>query len=53
MAQINRLTKTATKRIRRNPYNAMAAILVMFLTFFVGAIFIIVSLASNSIFHYT
>src|SRR3972149_2577200 len=52
MAQINRLTKTATKRIQRNPYNALAAILVMFLTFFVGAIFILVSLASNVIIHY-
>ncbi len=52
MAQINRLTKTATKRIRRNPYNALAAILVMFLTFFVGAIFILVSLASNAVIHY-
>ncbi len=52
MAQLNRLTKTASKRIRRNPYNAMAAILVMFLTFFVGAIFILVTLASNAIIHY-
>lgn len=52
MAQIHRLTKTATKRIRRNPYNALAAILVMFLTFFVGGIFILVTLASNVIIHY-
>ncbi len=52
MAQIHRLTKTATKRIRRNPYNALAAILVMFLTFFVGGIFILVSLASNVIIQY-
>lgn len=52
MAQIHRLTKTATKRIRRNPYNALAAILVMYLTFFVGGIFILVSLASNVIISY-
>ena len=52
MAQIQRLTKTAIKRIQRNPYNAVAAILVMFLTFFVGGIFILVSLASNVIIHY-
>lgn len=52
MAQIHRLTKTATKRIKRNPYNAVAAILVMFLTFFVIGIFFLVSLASNVIIHY-
>ncbi len=52
MAQIHRLTKTATKRIKRNPYNALAAILVMFLTFFVGGIFILVTLASSVIIHY-
>ncbi len=52
MAQIHRLTKTATKRIRRNPQNALAAILVMFLTFFVMGIFYLVSLASNVIIHY-
>lgn len=52
MAQIHRLTKTATKRIKRNPYNAAAAILVMFLTFFVIGIFFLVSLASNVIIHY-
>ncbi|HSX58254.1 MAG TPA: permease-like cell division protein FtsX [Candidatus Saccharimonadales bacterium] len=52
MAQIHRLTKTATKRIRRNPSNALAAILVMFLTFFVMGIFYLVSLASNVIIHY-
>src|SRR3989344_2129131 len=52
MAQIQRLTKTATKRIKRNPYNAIAAILVMFLTFFVIGIFFLVSLASNVIIHY-
>lgn len=52
MAQIHRLTKTATKRIRRNPYNALAAILVMFLTFFVGGLFILISLASNVIIQY-
>lgn len=52
MAQIHRLTKTATKRIRRNPYNALGAILVMFLTFFVGGLFILISLGSNVIIHY-
>ncbi len=52
MAQIHRLTKTATKRIKRNPYNAAAAILVMFLTFFVIGVFFLVSLASNVIIHY-
>lgn len=52
MAQIHRLTKTAGKRIRRNPYNALGAILVMFLTFFVGGIFILVTLASNIIIQY-
>src|SRR3972149_10794066 len=52
MAQIHRLTKTATKRMKRNPYNAAAAILVMFLTFFVIGVFFLVSLASNVIIHY-
>lgn len=52
MAQIHRLTKTARKRIQRNPYNALGAILVMFLTFFVGGIFILVSLASNIVINY-
>ncbi len=52
MAQIHRLTKTATKRIKRNPYNAVAAILVMYLTFFVIGVFFLVSLASNVIIHY-
>src|SRR3990172_5552799 len=52
MAQIHRLTKTATKRIKRNPYNAAAARLVRFLTFVVIGIFFLVSLASNVIIHY-
>lgn len=52
MAQIHRLTKTTTKRIKRNPYNAIAAVLVMFLTFFVIGVFFLVSLASNVIIHY-
>lgn len=52
MSQIYRLTKTLTKRVRRNPYNALGAILVMYLTFFVGGIFILVSLASTVIIHY-
>lgn len=52
MAQFKRLTKTAGKRMRRNPYNSLAAILVMFLTFFVGGLFILISIASNIIIHY-
>lgn len=52
MTRIRRLTKTASNRISRNPYNALGAILVMFLTFFVGGIFVLVTLASSVIIHF-
>ena len=52
MSNFPRLLRTASKRIRRNPYNALGAVLVMFLTFFVGAIFILVSLGSAELIHY-
>ncbi len=52
MRTLLRLLSTTFKRIKRNPYNATGAIAVMFLTFFVGGSFILVSLASNKILSY-
>jgi cell division transport system permease protein len=47
MLQLQRLFKTALKRIQRNPYNSLGAVMVLFLTFFVGGILTLTSLASN------
>lgn len=52
MKTLQRLLHTTFTRIRRNPYNASGAIAVMFLTFFVGGLFILLSLASNKILNY-
>jgi len=52
MRTLLRLLSTTFKRIRRNPYNASGAVAVMFLTFFVGGSFILISLASNKILSY-
>lgn len=47
MRTIGRLLKTTSQRISRNPYHSVGAIFVMFLTFFIGGIFILISLGSN------
>lgn len=52
MRNLPRLLKIATQRISRNPYHALAAFLVMFLTFFVSGAFVLFSLASNQLISY-
>ena len=52
MKTLQRLLATTFKRIRRNPYNASGAVAVMFLTFLVGGIFILINLSSNTILNY-
>lgn len=44
---LSRLIKTTFQRITRNPYHSVGAVFVMFLTFFVGGVFIMISLGSN------
>ena len=52
MKTLSRLIKTTFQRISRNPYHSVGAIFVMFLTFFVGGIFILISLGSNVVLNY-
>lgn len=52
MRNLTRLLKIATTRIARNPYHALAAFLVMFLTFFVAGAFVLLSLGSNVLLAY-
>ena len=52
MKTISRLTKTTFQRISRNPYHSVGAVFVMFLTFFVGGIFILISAGSNQVLNY-
>ncbi len=52
MRKIQRLLKTAASRMRRNPYHALAAFFVMFLTFVVVGAFVLVSLGSNVLLAY-
>jgi len=52
MRNLTRLLKIAATRIARNPYHALAAFLVMFLTFFVAGAFVLVSLGSNILLSY-
>lgn len=47
----NNLTTTWT-HIRRTPYQALSAIAVMTLTFFIAAVFALLTLGSNQILHY-
>jgi len=47
MKNLPRLLKVATIRILRNPYHAIAAILVMLLTFLVSGAFVLITLGSN------
>jgi len=49
MKILERLLKTTFQRISRNPYHSIGAIFVMFLTFFVGGIFVMLSLGSNAV----
>ncbi|MDP2720737.1 MAG: permease-like cell division protein FtsX [bacterium] len=52
MRNLQRLVKIAITRISRNPYHALAAFLVMFLTFFVVGAFILASIGSNTLLSY-
>ncbi|OGY25333.1 MAG: hypothetical protein A2Z24_00650 [Candidatus Woykebacteria bacterium RBG_16_44_10] len=52
MRNLSRLIKIAAQRITRNPYHALAAFLVMFLTFFVGGAFVLLSIGSNTLIAY-
>ncbi len=44
--------KTSFKQIRRTPYQALAAVMVMFLTFFAISCFALISLGSNRVLQY-
>ncbi|OGY25167.1 MAG: hypothetical protein A2Z11_00070 [Candidatus Woykebacteria bacterium RBG_16_43_9] len=52
MKNLPRLIKVAFARIIRNPYHALAAFLVMFLTFFVVGAFVLISIGSNRLLSY-
>jgi cell division transport system permease protein len=52
MKNLPRLTKIAIQRISRNPYHALAAFSVMFLTFFVVGAFVLASIGSNALLAY-
>jgi len=52
MRNLPRLIKIATQRIVRNPYNSMAAVLVMFLAFFISGVFVIITIGSNQLITY-
>jgi len=52
MRNLSRLLKVAAKRITRNPYQALAAFLVMLLTFFVAGAFVLLSVGSNALIAY-
>jgi len=52
MRNLPRLLKIAATRIARNPYHALAAFLVMFLTFFVAGAFVLISLGTGVLLSY-
>ena len=52
MKTLSRLIKTTFQRISRNPYHSVGAVFVMFLTFFVGGLFILLSIGSNVVLNY-
>lgn len=52
MINLPRLLKVALQRVRRNPYNAAAAIFVMFLAFFISGVFVLITLGSNQLISY-
>ncbi|MEX0616455.1 MAG: permease-like cell division protein FtsX [Candidatus Woykebacteria bacterium] len=52
MNNLSRLIRTTTQRISRNPYHSVGAVFVMFLTFFVGGIFVMISLGSDAALSY-
>ena len=47
-----KLLRDVHTHIRRSPYQAMAAVLTMFLTFLVGGVFFLATIASLSIISY-
>ncbi len=49
MKILERMLKTTFQRISRNPYHSVGAVFIMFLTFFVGGFFIIMSLWSSAV----
>ena len=49
MNNLPRLLKVSFQRITRNPYNAFAAIFVMFLTFFISGLVVLVTVSSNQV----
>ena len=49
MNNLPRLLKISLQRITRNPYNAFAAIFVMFLTFFISGLVVLVTVSSNQV----
>ena len=49
MNNLPRLIKTTFQRITRNPYNAFAAVFVMFLTFFISGLVVLITLSSNQV----
>ncbi len=49
---LSRLISNVKKNIRRTPYQAMAAMMVMFLTFFVVGVFLLLALGSQQILTY-
>lgn len=52
MKTLSRLIKTTFQRISRNPYHSVGAVFVMFLTFFVGGVFVLLSVGSNVVLNY-
>ena len=49
MNNLPRLLKVSFQRITRNPYNAFAAIFVMFLTFFISGLVVLATVSSNQV----
>ncbi len=49
MRTLGRLTKTTFQRVSRNPYHSVGAVFVMLVTFFVGGVFIMMSLGSSAV----
>lgn len=49
MNNLPRLLKTTFQRITRNPYNTFAAVFVMFLTFFISGLVVLITLSSNQV----
>lgn len=52
MKNLPRLLKITLQRITRNPYNAFAAVFVMFLTLFISGLVVLVTISSNQVLRY-